>query len=98
MNEQTQFKPFKHMGGDLYQRIGGPDGFHWRHISRDMAWGHIVDLVSEAGVAESLGDTVHAKRLAKDANCLLTAVGEHDEWHRCMDRPAAANDRQRESA
>lgn len=90
----TEFKPFKHMGGDLYQRLGGPNGFHWRHISRPMAWHHIVDLMSEAGVAEGLGDIPHARRLAKDANCLLTAVGEHDEWHRCTDRPAPVREKE----
>jgi hypothetical protein len=91
------FTPFMHNGGDIYQRIGTADGFRWRHISRDMAWSHIIDLMSEAAVAEGVGDKVHAVRLAKDANCLLSAIGEHDEWRKAA-APYPANDRQREHA
>lgn len=90
----SEFTPFRHVGGDLWQRVGG----HWRELSRSVAWGHIVDLLSEAEHASSLGDTVHAKRLASDANCLLTAVGEHDEWHRCTDRPAPVREKEGQRA
>lgn len=86
----TQFTPFMHHAGDLWQLTGG----HWRHISRDMAWGHIVDLLSEADAAGVRADWTHAKRLASDANCLLTAVGEHDQWHRCGDRPAPVREKE----
>jgi hypothetical protein len=93
----TEFIPFMHKAGDLYQRIGGPSGFHWRHISRDMAWSHIVDLMAEAAVAEGIGDKVHAVRLANDANCLLEAVCDHDQWVKAS-APYPANDRFRETA
>ncbi len=92
------FQPFKHLAGDIYQRIGTPDGFKWRHITRAMAWGHVLDLLSEANVANGMGDTVHAKRLGNDANCLVLAIRDHDDWRQCAAVPVPANDRHREHA
>lgn len=86
------FTPFRHLAGDLYQRIGGSNGFHWRELSRSVAWGHVIDLLSEAEHASSLGDSIHAVRLAKDANCLLSAIGEHDEWRKAAAAYVPAND------
>jgi hypothetical protein len=38
-----------------------------------------------------MGDSIHAVRLARDANCLLSAIGEHDEWRKAA-APYPAND------
>lgn len=90
------FTPFMHDGGDILERVPTPLGLRWKTQSRRYAWGALLDLHSEAETARGLGDHIHARRLAGDAECLLKAICAADEWHRASAPYQPANDRQRE--